>query len=192
VSFRSASGIVAATIAALPVVSKMLPDTAGAYAFPPLGSIDVPARIATVVLAGAVTYVAYFSIGVTARSRFRRVAVPFVVAAFCVIFYLAASLWFVRRIDIPAIGKSVLVSVGYKRTEFAVTTFGSATDEEMLRQRGPDEEQIRKLWTPASVLIARLTLFTFYCGSVLTLVYAFSVGVGSVPCDVTDSEPISP
>jgi len=73
----------------------------------------------------------------------------------------------------------VLVSVGYERTEFTNATFGSMTDEEVLRQRGTDEEQIRKLWTPTSVIIARLALFGSYCGFVLALISAFSVGIVS-------------
>ena len=60
---------------------------------------------------------------------------------------------------------------------FATSNFGSATDEEMLRARGPDEEQIRMLWTPRSLIVARLALFVPYSLMIVALVAAFSFGV---------------
>jgi hypothetical protein len=176
-SFKSLSGLLAGAVTALPLISKLLPDAASAYAFPPLGNIEGPARTGALVLAVAVTYAAYFSRGATVRSRPWRIAGLVVMASFCLVLYLALSFRFVRRIDVPSRATSILVTVGYQRTEFANRTFGSATDEEMLRQRGPNEEQVERLWTPKSVLAARLELFASYSGFVLALVLAFSVGI---------------
>ena len=176
-SFKGSLGLLASVVVALPLISKPFSDTAGKYAFPSLGDIESPARIGTVVLALAATYAAYFGRGASTRYRFRRVAGLVATAAFFLVLYLTLSFCFVRRIDIPTRGTSVFVSVGYERTEFAKTTFGSATDEEMLRQRGPDEEQVRRLWTPLSLLLARLGLLASYCGFVLALVLALSVGI---------------
>jgi hypothetical protein len=176
-SFKSLSGLLAGTVAALPLLSRLLPDDGRAYAFPPLGDIEGPARIGTVVLAIAFTYAAYFSRQPKIKMRIRRVSGLVALAALCFLSYLILSVQFVRRIEIPSRGASVFLSVGYDRTEFAIATFGPATDEEMLRQRGPDEEQTRRLWTPKSVAIVRLSLFGSYLGSILALVFAFSVGV---------------
>jgi hypothetical protein len=130
-------------------------------------------------LAVAVTYAAYFSRGVSAKARARGIAGFVAASALFLVFYLGLNYRFVRRIDVPSRNTSVLVSVGYERTEFANTTFGSATDEEILRQRGPEDEQIRKLWAFGSVLTARLVLFGSYCGFVLALISAVSVGIVS-------------
>jgi hypothetical protein len=96
----------------------------------------------------------------------------------CLLAYLAAYQRFVRRIEIPSRGEtSVYVSVGYQRTVFADQTFGSASDWEMLRARGTSEEEIGRLWTAKSLIIARLGLY-FSCSlTTLALLFLFSFGL---------------
>ena len=79
--------------------------------------------------------------------------------------------------DIPTRETAVYVTVGYQRTAFADATFGSVSDWELLRARGTDEEELRKLWTTQSLIIARLALYTAYSLIVLALVVTFSFGV---------------
>lgn len=69
------------------------------------------------------------------------------------------------------------MSVGYDRTQFAKANFGSDSDEDMLRARGTDDEEIKKLWTYQSLAVARLALFISYCGFILGLVAVFSLGI---------------
>jgi hypothetical protein len=91
--------------------------------------------------------------------------------------YLALCERFVRRVDIPSRETAVYVSIGYERTAFADATFGLASDWELLRRRGTDEEQLRMLWTTQSLIIARLALYTAHAVTVLALVAVFSFGV---------------
>jgi hypothetical protein len=176
-SFKSLSGALVGFFSALPVFSGLLPSAYSAYAFPPLGSIEGPARVGIMVLAFAATYCAFFAISaVPARNR-RRITTAFFFALVSLCLYLGLFLRFVRIIDVPAKGVSVAVSVGYDRTDFARATFGTGSDWDLLRGRGVDDEQVWKLWTAKSILIARMSLYFAYCLIILSLVAAFSWGV---------------
>jgi hypothetical protein len=112
-----------------------------------------------------------------AKGRARRsISILLAFATAFLFFYLLAYFRFVRTIDIATRGTSVSVSVGYHRTEFAANTFGRATDWEILRQRGTDEEEIWMLWTVRSLLVARSALLLTYLGFILSLVAALSWG----------------
>ena len=82
-----------------------------------------------------------------------------------------------RSIEIPTLNKSVIVSVGYERIEFAKKNFGPVSDWELLRQRGTNEEEIAMLWTDKSLQVVRLALYGSYCLVLVFFVLAFSVGV---------------
>ena len=69
------------------------------------------------------------------------------------------------------------VSIGYDRTPFAKANFSSDSDEDMVRARGFDDEEIKKLWTYPSLMVTRLALFGSYCGFILGLVATFSLGI---------------
>lgn len=174
-SFKSVWGILASAFGALPILSILLPEKA--YPFPPIGDIEVPARAGLVVLAFAATFGVYF----WAFSFHRRIpgvmAVVFGVSLVSLVVYLGLCERFVRRVDIPSRQTDVTVSVGYERTAFAEITFGAASDWELLRARGTDEEQIKKLWAMKSLIIARLALFATYSVFLLALVVMFSFGV---------------
>jgi hypothetical protein len=96
------------------------------------------------------------------------------VSAVCLLAYLALYEAFIHRVEIPSRETSVYVSVGFQRTEFAAQTFGSASDEEMLLARGPSEEEIRRLWTRQSLIIARLGLYSSCALTTLSLLFVFS------------------
>jgi hypothetical protein len=176
-SFKSLSGAFAALFAALPFLSKFFPG--GAYIFPPLGDLEAPARIGALLLAFAATYAVYFIVKGGAVKPGRLIAMMVFVGFIGLLAYLVLFERFVRAINIPSMHETVYVTVGYERTAFATTNFDSAPDEELLRARGPDEEQLRILWTFKSLAIARLTLFLAYSVMLLALVAAFSVGVGA-------------
>ena len=136
-------------------------------------------RSSFAVLCVAVTYLVYFFFqdqSPTARKRtflFSLLIIP----VFSLSLYIVFCLSFVRRVDIPVLGHSVFVSVGYQRSEFAKQIFGSMTDEEMLRQRGLAEEELRKLWTQFSLTAVRVVLFLSWCGFALSLILGLSLGV---------------
>lgn len=175
-SFKSLSGALAGVATLLPFLSKLLPENISSYVFPPLGSAEAPARIGTVTLALAATYVAFFWRAMLPRNNAKRVVIAVVLAFAFQCLYLLAYLRFVRTIDIPTRGTAVSVSVGYERTQFASGAFGGVSDWELLRQRGTNEEEIWRLWTTRSLLSARGALFVAYSGFILCLVCGFSWG----------------
>src|SRR5271157_1899599 len=154
------------------VASPFLPDSASVYGFPPMGEVGGFARLGLVCLAFLVTFLVYFWEG----GKW-----PIVVAALvsfvCLCAYVAFYPHFVLRIDVPSQKTAVRVSVGYERTQFAKANFGSDSDEDMLRARGTDDEEIKKLWTYQSLTVARLALLASYCGFILSLVAAFSLAI---------------
>lgn len=172
-AFWSLSGLLAAAPPLITtIVLPFLPDSASVYGFPPMGDVGSFARLALVCLAVLVSYLVYFwrggkwPLGVTALVAF---------LSLCA--YISLYPRFVAKIDVPSLKTVVRVSVGYERTPFAITNFGSDSDEDMLRLRGFDEEEIKKLWTYHSLVVARLALFGSYCGFILGLVASFSLGV---------------
>jgi hypothetical protein len=176
-SFKSLTGILAGLVAAFPYISKLLPSDASAYAFPPLGDGEAIARIAAVLFAVAVTFGVFFWASRLSVNIARVIAISFAISALSFCLYFGLHIGFVRRLDVPSQKTTVYVSVGYERTEFAKANFKSATDEDLIRGRGMDDEQIRLLWTTKSLIIARLSLYVSYCVCILGLVLAFSTGV---------------
>jgi hypothetical protein len=174
-SFKSLSGVLAGLFAGLPYLSQFLPGSA--YTFPPLGDGEPTARVGLVVLAFATTFGVYFWGSSLYRRTGRMIAAALAICLTCLLIYFVLYERFVRRIDIPSREAAVYVSIGYERTAFAISAFGSAPDEELLRARGTDEEQLRLLWTTKSLIAVRLVLYAAYCGIVLALVAAFSFGV---------------
>lgn len=86
---------------------------------------------------------------------------------------------YVRNVKIPSRDESVLVSIGGHRTEFAVKNFPDQSDLELLRQRGFEEEEIERLWTASSILLARFYLWASLCGLIMFPVAALGVGIAS-------------
>jgi hypothetical protein len=175
-NFASISGALAAATLSGPVVSIWLPEPTQSYIFPPLGEETVPARLGLIALAIAVTFIAFFA-AQRPSNIFRRLLAIGLVSLLALFFYLVSFHYFVRRVDVPVNNSAILVSIGYERTEFADRSFDSESDWDILRERGTGDEEILKLWTVRSIIIARLCLATSYCGMVLPLVLIFSLGV---------------
>jgi hypothetical protein len=174
--FKSVSGLFAAAIGTVgPVLSAVFSGAAQAYLFPPMGNSTVIARVAVFMFAALITFISFWAR--PPANAFKRFLIISGFAVMSLICYLIAFSHLVRRVDIPSDNSSVFVSIGYQRTEFASQTFGSSSDTEMLMNRGTDDEQINKLWTPHSVDAARILLFIFYSGFMLPFVLVFSLGV---------------
>lgn len=121
------------------------------------------------------TYVVYLLQGSSESSRRKLTLILWLFAFIACALYLAAATRFVRIISIPTLHDSVAVSVGFERTTFA-KALGEASDFDLLRLRGPQEEEIQKLWTFRSLTLSRLALWTFYCGVVSAFAGIFSLG----------------
>ena len=177
--FKSARGIGTAVGIILPVIPKVKSGTWTEYLLAPLGSADIIARVLLAVLCIAMTYLVYFFFqGQLKKARKRTLLLTlFVIPFLCACLYVVFCMCFVRNINIPALERSAYVSVGFQRTAFAKQTFGSMTDEEMLRSRGFDDEEIRRLWTPLSLILARVALFVSWSGIGLSLICGLSLGL---------------
>jgi hypothetical protein len=178
-AFKEHLSGVAALVAGVLPLGSLLKDRVpiAALLFPPLGDVENVSRYVAVLLAFIATYLAFFRKGddltKIRRTLYAVAGLAFVLLCAYILVYSA----FVRRIDIPTRNASVLVSVGYQRSSFARNNFSATTDWELLRQRGFDDDQIEKLWTPKSVTTARFLLFFTYCGALISFVLMFSLGV---------------
>jgi hypothetical protein len=172
-AFWSLSGMLAAAPPLVAgIITPLLPDSTSGYVFPPMGDVGSFARLGLICLAVLVSYLVYFWRG----GRWVLI-VTGVVALLGVCTYLALYSRFVLRIDVPSQKTAMHVSVGYERSQFAMANFSADSDEDMVRARGFDDEEIKKLWTYRSLVVARLALFGSYCGFVLGLVATFSLGI---------------
>lgn len=176
-SFKEQFAGIAAIITSILPLGSLVPVHGANYLFPPLGDVEATARCSIVLFAFFATFLAYFAKDAELWKirKFMFVVLPFAVISLCG--YIGFHMLFVRRVPIPTRSIAVQVSVGYERTEFAQSNFPTATDWEILRERGFEEEQIIKLWTIRSLYFARLALFLSYCGALLPLVGGFCLGV---------------
>jgi hypothetical protein len=182
-SYKSVLGAIVGVVGALPLLSALLPADYAGYIFPPLGTFEPVARLLTVVIAASATFIAFF------LSR-RKPAITITVCVFLCIASMFIYGWsftrYVRKVEIPSRNESVLVSIGGQKTEFAVTKFPDQSDMELLRQRGFGEEEIERLWSLDSILLARLYLWAPYCGIILFSLMALGAGVASDAHDTKD------
>lgn len=172
--FKSLYGLIAAVFGLLPPASGLfLPG----LIFPPLGNETALAQFFAVIFGVAVTYLIFWmknDAEVRLRHRMRLFFVS-AIGLFCV--YFGLHLRFVQRIDIPSASEHTFVSIGYERSQFALASFNSISDSEMLHSRGFTEEEITNLWTLKSLIISRLALFLSFAGSMLSMVAFASLGV---------------
>ncbi len=148
------------------------------------------ARVGFVALCLAVSLSVYFLVSTKPLSSPARVIWPaLLIAIVGLASYLVAYQGFVRRIDIPSRDESVYVSIGYQRTQFANQAFSGATDYDILKARGTNEEEIERLWTLKSIIVARLALYFSSVVTSLALLFLFSFAVvHEVPPDAKVEE----
>jgi len=177
--FKSARGIGTAIGILLPVIPKVKGGAWTEYLLAPLGDVDIVARILEAVLCVATTYLVFFFFRGQSPARRRRtlLLMLFIVPFLCACLYMVFCMSFVRTVNIPTLERSAYVSVGFQRTDFAKQNFASMSDEEMLRSRGLSDEEIRKLWTPLSLALARMSLFVTWSGITLSLICGLSLGL---------------
>jgi hypothetical protein len=165
--------------ALLPFIPKAAPGTSAEYLLAPLGDMDNSARFMFILFCGVATYLVYF-VFQNQSTKARKVTFWVLLVVLPVLslsVYFGLCFRYVRRVDIPTLGRSIYVSVGSQRSEFASQNFGSMTDEDMLRQRGLADEEVRRLWTECSVMRVRLGLLLSWCGIFLPFISGLSLGV---------------
>jgi hypothetical protein len=173
-SFKSLQGLLAAAFCFLPSASNLVRPGS---VFPPLGKETLLAQFFLVVCGVAITYLMFLMKDV-ATIRVKRTINVFFASAFIIFgVYFWLHFRFVRTIEIPSVGTEEIVSVGYERSQSAKAIFDDESDFEMLHSRGFTEDEIRELWTPRSLCIARLLLFGCFAGFILPMVALASLGV---------------
>lgn len=172
--FKSLYGAIAVVFGLLPPASGLLLP---GLIFPPLGNETALSQFFAVILGLAVTYLMFWMKHLAEIRVRSRMKLFFIVSVgfFCVYFWLHFR--FVQRIDIPSAGEHTFVSVGYQRSQFALSSFHGISDSGMLHSRGFSEEEITNLWTPKSLYLSRLALFLSFIGCMLSLVALASLGV---------------
>jgi hypothetical protein len=167
-SFKSLQGMFAAVPLVSPLAGFLLHEFApnlnvfSAYLYPPLGDVDPLALAGTVCLLLLAVLVVYFCCEILRRVH---ASVPILLWCLCAVGICALIglySWSVRIIPVPSENMEVAVSVGYQRTDFGLQTYPGWSDQEMLHDRGPWEEQIQKLWTHRSIAVARALLWLSY------------------------------
>jgi hypothetical protein len=113
--------------------------------------------------------------------RTRRLAIvvvfsSMVICAVCLFFYATEVNSTVVKLEAFNPNSVARVSIGTRRSEFAQKNLADKSDIEMLKDYGHREEDIQKLWTPASIANARMKLLFTY---VIFLMF-LNVGVGSI------------
>jgi hypothetical protein len=175
-SYKSLLGIFAGIVTVSPLLT-LIPLEFSKYIFPPLGNIDIIARLGTVGFALLTTYVVYFCQEKAPGSTRRLIFVSFSLFAVSAIIYAVAYLCSVRTIQIPAARSSATVSIGYERSAFAKDRFAGATDEDILRYRGTDEEEIRRCWALGYLVLSRIILWISSTAELSFLVSALGFGI---------------
>jgi hypothetical protein len=172
-SYKSLFGVMAGLVLASPILA-LIPINGSQYIFPPLGDVDIIARLISVAVTLVMTFIVYFY---RPKAAVRAIAIAAVLFIFFAVMYAAAFSLFVRTIAVPSKDTSISLSVGFHRTEFAQTNFPGVSDEEMLRHRGLTEEEVRHCWTAASLLIARGILWLSCTLSLSFLVTTLGLGI---------------
>ena len=147
---------------------------------PPLGNVIYPAMLATLafllVAAGIVFLIfhrsrKYAIYGMT-------VCVLGLLGSFLA--YVVYNQRYVRIVPIPSLGTAKAVCVGDERTDYA-KKLGNIDDYELLRYRGPYEEEVDRLWTPGSLAKAKVSLWLSYTGAAFFWVCFISVPTYHAP-----------
>lgn len=150
------------------------------YYYPPLGDIRLIALVGTIAFGILATYIVFVFCGSSSRNLHAWPPVVLYLAAalsFCLL--MGLYIRFVRVVPIPSEKTEVTVSIGYDRTPFVSSSqdLTNLSDSELLHVRGPWEDQIQRLWTLNSIMVAREGLWASYTCILVCLVSIFSFGV---------------
>lgn len=176
--FKSLKGVFAAGGAVAPLLSLVLPEGARQYLVPPLE----PRWIvwATVLLLVPIPVLYYEKDRAWITSKDKRSRLMKGLWSLALLGCLGSLAWWdfvVRRTELPEGKGTLVVVVGLKRTEFAQKMFSGQSDEEMLKHRAWTEEEVRRLWEPWTVVVAKVVVLVLYLMFLGPLVAASSLSV---------------
>src|SRR5208282_3621698 len=151
--FKSLFGALASLVTLLPLGALLGQNS---YVFPPLGgeAIERSAILMTVIFSLCTTLFVYFAKNTfesnSGGPRKRTLAILLLAAVISFAIYVMLHTVFVRDIRIPAKNQVVAVSVGRHRNPKNPKEYAQMSDEDMLRDAGPEEDSIRRLFTTES------------------------------------------
>lgn len=177
--FRSIFGAIAALISTIPLFSVLLRDSVGKYIFPPLGGAETLGGVVTFILIVMTTFVVFFmkdAVFIQSRGKRNiRLFVLFGVIVLGLLSYVALSTSFVCTVPVP--DSPTMISIGFEQTEFARANFQDYDPCKMLKERGPYESEVRRLWTMRSTIVVRCALLLSYLSCLLGAVGLTSLAV---------------
>jgi hypothetical protein len=148
--------------------------------WPPIGSMETFAVPVAVILIGA------FGAAPELLKTKSRAKVWFAIAltvAMSFLFTYSYLQKYVIRVDTPFNGTQFR-TIGSQRSEECLRKLPGKSDEEILEIAGLTDGDIKRMWTPDSVLDVRLELFTTYLMALASLNFAlgaFSRATGQMP-----------
>lgn len=78
--------------------------------------------------------------------------------------------------------ETLYINIGFQRTTLAKTMFPEATPPgELLEYSGLEESQVQKMWTPGSILLAKVLLYLSYLSAMASANYAIGAHTRSRP-----------
>jgi len=184
--YYKAFGIVRVILAGLsfvpPLIGLFVSDSGKIpnYFYPPLGDFKIISIVGTVALGLLSTYAVFLYCSRSSRALHPTATLVLsVIAALSLFVLLALYIRLVKVVPIASENTEVTVSIGYDRTQFVSSSreLVNLTDSELLLVRGPWENQIQKLWTLNSIIVARGCLGAFYTCFLVCLVSILSLGV---------------
>jgi hypothetical protein len=177
--FKTLSGWVQTCIPVLPALGAVPLPIIGTLSkklpiiWPPLGSIEFFAASSATIL----VWVFGEKVPSLITTQAKRKAYAFaslILAVLSLLGYVILLSRFVPKVDTPFDGVQYR-SIGYERTAAAKKLFPESSDEEILKEAGMTDADIKQMWTPESVDNIRILLFCSYA----TLLATLNVLVGS-------------
>jgi|SRR5579862_8216784 len=177
--FQSVFGALAALIGSIPLLSLLVHDSFGKYIFPPLGGFETVAGIVAFVLVVQSTFIVFFmQDGDFIQSKQRRNRGLLILLCGSVVALVTYLMFYTAFVCTTSVADKVVTnSIGFERTQFAQQTFGGVENCAMLKERGPYENQVRKLWTMRSIVIIRSGLLLAYLVCLLSTVGLTSLAI---------------
>jgi len=186
--FLSLRGAVAVLVGILPL-SSFLPADWGIYSFPPLGDHAGLWKIITFVSVIMVTFVVlqmqYNKFVRTPKKRGKIIIPPVILAIMLGITLGMLYTLYIHRIELPTVKQTVLVSVGYQRSEFGnKPEYKQLTEREVLLKYGTNERVVEKFWDGESTIQIRVIIYLVY---LFLLIILTSISCFLVLFNLTDT-----
>lgn len=165
-NFVSLRGTLAIILGVIPVTSFLTSDW-GIYIFPPLGKHETLWKLLAVIMVILVTVIVYMMQDKPiVLDKAKRLYVALGTLGISLLLGITLGVLYglyVHNIYVQTNKETVLVSVGYERTEFGNgEKFRNLSDRQILVDNGVHERVVEKFWTQSSTVTVRVALYVIY------------------------------